>query len=155
MPLPILKEVGRAKVTFDGYKNEAVARTPFLSVYGKRLLDGISISARFASQGKKVTKPESIILRFTTSAKDRTYIDNRAIRIFSGKKQVLDSTGKLVSTINKVAPIYATVEQEIPYELFVKLSKSKKIKMQVGPTEFDLSKSDIEAFRDLLKTIED
>ena len=151
--LPVLREVGQAKVTFNERKNEAIAQTVFLRVFGESL-DGIGLVARFATQGKKVTKPEKIILGISPAAKDRTYVDDRTVKIFLGKKQVLNSTSKFVSANSDGRVTIASLEQEIPYKDFVKMSKAKQIKMQIGPTEFELKESDIEAFRDLLKTIE-
>jgi hypothetical protein len=152
--LPVLREVGQAKVTFNERKNEVIAQTAYLRVFGKPL-DGIGLTARFATQGKKVTKPEKIILGISPAAKDRTYVDDRTVKIFVGKKQVLNSTSKFVSANSDGRVTIASLEQEIPYKDFVKLSKAKQIKMQVGPTEFELKESDIESFRDLLKTIEE
>ena len=153
--LPILKKVGRAKITFNERKNEAIARTSLLPVSGSLPNGGIAISARFTSQGKKITKPEKIILGILASAKDRTYVDNRTIKIFFDDEQILNSTGKFVSADTNGEIIYAFLEQEIPYNIFVRMSKTKQIKMQIGATEFELKENDIEVFNDLLKTIED
>jgi len=131
--LPVLREVGQAKVTFNERKNEVIAQTAFLRVFGKSL-DGIGLVARFATQGKKVTKPEKIILGISPAAKDRIYVDDRTVKIFLGKKQVLNSTSKFVSAYSDGRATIASLEQEIPYKDFVKMSKAKQIKMQIGPT---------------------
>lgn len=102
-----------------------------------------------------VTKPEKIILGISPAAKDRTYVDNRTVKIFLEKNQLLSSTSKFVSANSDGRIIVASLEQEIPYKDFVKMSKAKQIKMQIGPTEFELKESDIQTFRDLLNTIED
>ncbi|HLM60065.1 MAG TPA: hypothetical protein VK308_04625, partial [Pyrinomonadaceae bacterium] len=151
--LPVLKESGQAKVTFNERKNEAISQTAFLRVFGKSL-DGIGLVARFTSPGKIVAKPEKIILGISPAAKDRTYVDDRTVKIFLGKKQLLSSTSKFVSANSDGRIIVAALEQEIPYKDFIKLSKAKQVKMQIGPTEFELKESDIQAFSDLLKTIE-
>jgi hypothetical protein len=153
VPLPVLKEIGQAKITYNERKNEVVAQTISLQVIGK-FLDGIRLQARFATEGKKVIKPEKILLVFSPAAKDRTYVDDRTIKIMVDKKEVLNGMSKFANAISDGRVIIASLEQEIPYDLFVKLSKAKKIKMQIGQTEFDLKESDIDAFHDLLKLIE-
>jgi hypothetical protein len=150
---PVLKVVGRAKVTYNSRKQESVAQTDFLHVFGTSL-DGIVLWAGFTSQGKKVVRPENITLEILPAAKDRTYVDNRIIKIFLDGRIALDSTSTFVSANSDGSIIDASLKQEIPYELFIKLSKAKQITMQVGPTTFELKGSDIEAFSDLLKTIE-
>ncbi|MCY7374658.1 MAG: hypothetical protein LH472_01640 [Pyrinomonadaceae bacterium] len=153
VPLPVLKEVGQAKVTYNERKNEVVAQTTSLQVFGK-FLDGIRIQARFATQGKKVVKPEKITLGISAAAKDRTYVDDRSIKILMSEREIVNGTTKFDKAVSDGRVIIASLEQELSYDLFVKITKSKKIKMQIGRTEFELKESDIEAFRDLLRLIE-
>ena len=151
---PTIKEVGKAKVTYNEKKDENIAATRNSLVYGKSL-DGILISAQFSSGGKKTTKPENIILRIYPAAKDRIYVDNRAFKVFIGKKEIINGTSDFIRANSDGRVTIAALEQNIPYKTFVKISKAKTVKMQIGPATFELKESDLEGFRDLLKTIED
>jgi hypothetical protein len=94
-------------------------------------------------------------LAISSIATDRTYVDNRTLKIFLGKKQLLNSTSKFVSANTNGRIVLAALEQEIPFKDFIKLSKAQQVKMQIGPVEFELRESDLEAFRDLMNTIVD
>ncbi len=151
---PVTKEAGKAKVSYNAKKDESIADTKNSLVYGKSL-DGILISAQFLSKGKNAVKPKSINLKIYPAAKDRTYVDDRTIKIIVGKKQVISGTSNFIRANSNGQITLAALEQEIPYKTFVKISKAKNVKMQIGPAIFELKDSDLEAFRDLLKTIED
>ncbi|MDQ3635284.1 MAG: hypothetical protein M3405_12375 [Acidobacteriota bacterium] len=150
----ITKEIGRARVTYSKSKDESIASTKNSLVYGKSL-DGVVISAQFLSKGKKLSKPENIILRIYPAAKDRTYIDDRTIKIYTDKKEVINGTSNFIYANSDGRVTIAALEQNIPYKTFTKMSKAKIVKMQIGPTIFELTDSNLEAFQDLLKIIED
>ena len=151
---PITKEIGKAKVSYNARNDESISETKISLVYGKSL-NGILISAQFLSKGKKIVKPKSINLKIYPAAKDRTYVDDRTIKIIVGKKQLINGTSNFVRANSNGQITLAALNQEIPYEDFVKISKAKNVQMQIGPAVFELKNTDLEAFRDLLKTIED
>jgi hypothetical protein len=152
---PVLKENGQAKVVYNKSKDEAISQTRQLLVFGKPFEgDSIGLVVRFTSAGKTVMKPKQMTLAIYPFTKDRTYVDNRTIKIFLEKKQILSSTSKFVRAHSDGRIILAALEQEIPYKEFVEMSEAKVVKMQIGPTELELTESHIQAFRDLLRTIE-
>src|SRR5688572_19793549 len=92
---PVVRETGKAQVVYDAKIDSSISKTKNSLVYGKSL-DGIVISAQFSSPGKKVVKPEKIVVKIYPSAKDRTYVDDRTFRVYVGKKKVVEATSTFV-----------------------------------------------------------
>jgi hypothetical protein len=46
------------------------------------------------------------------------------------------------------------VEQDIPYDLFLRIIAAKSVRLQAGPTQFELRNRDLSAFRDVTRAIE-
>jgi len=141
------------QVLYNERSNKTIIQTSLLQVQGD-WRNGTSLRAGFDVTGKDIAKPSTLTLTFFSAASDRTYADNRALKIFLDGKEVLSSVAHYVSG-NTNGEIYLiTVTQEVPYEMFLQLINSKSVKMQVGPTAFELRGSDLEALKDLKKMIE-
>jgi hypothetical protein len=151
--LPVVKQVGKAKVMYSERKDETISQTAFLLVSGESL-DGIMIQAGFTSAGKKPVTPKVIMLRISPAAKDRTYVDDRTFKLLLNGKEMLSGTTRFLSANTDGRIVVASLAQDISYELFADISRAHKVRMQVGQTTFDLKDSDLAAFRDLLKCIE-
>jgi hypothetical protein len=148
-----IKEVGKAQALYDWERNRTMVMISPLEVHNAEG-NNIRMRAGFILSGKGIAKPPNITLTFFSYASERTYADDRALKIFLDGKEVLSSVAHYLSG-NKDGKVYViTVTQEIPYEMFLRLINSKSIKMRIGPTEFELKQSDIEALRDLNKIIE-
>lgn len=81
-PIIVLKEGGQAKITFNERKDEAVARTSFLPVYGYPPNGGIGISARFTSQGKKLQNLRKFSLVFRHRLKIELMLTTVQLKFF-------------------------------------------------------------------------
>jgi len=153
MSLPVLKEIGKAKASYNERTDKTIVQTSPLQVAGD-FRNGISFRAGYASKGKQITKPESITLTFYSSAQDRTYADNRALLINIDGKVVLSETAKYENGNTNGAVFLISVTQAISYEMFVRLLAANKVQMKLGPTQFELKESDIEVLKDLRKLID-
>lgn len=152
--LPIIKEVGKAKVLYNERTNKTIVETALLEVQGV-WDNGIRLRARFESTGKTIIKPSEITLLFHSIAPERTYADNRALKIFTDGKMIFSNTARYQSGNTNGSIFLITVSQNISYEMFLQLINSKSVKMQIGLTEFELKESDLDALRDLKRIIEE
>jgi hypothetical protein len=151
--LPVIKEAGKAKAFYNQKIDKTIVETPGSQVYGN-FRNGIRLAVRFESSGKKVTKPSSITLKFSSSAQDRTYADNRALKIFIDGKEVLSETARFGEGNTNGQIFLISVTQDVPYDFFLKLISSQNIKMQIGGAKFELKEGELEALRDIKKILE-
>ena len=149
---PVVKEVGKAKVLYNERGNKTVIQTSPLQVQGD-WRNGIRLRAGFEVSGKEIAKPSNVTLSFFSAANDRTYADNRALKILIDGKEALSSVAHYKSGNTNGEVFLITVTQDIPYEMFLRLINSKSVKMWIGPTEFELKESDLEALKDLQRII--
>ena len=150
---PVIKEVGKAKVLYNERGNKTVVQTAPLQVQGD-WRNGIRLRAGFEVTGKEVAKPSDVTLSFFSAASDRTYADNRALKILIDGKEAVSSVAHYKSGNTNGEVFLITVTQDIPYEMFLRLINAKSVKMRVGPTEFELKDSDLEALKDLQRILE-
>jgi len=151
--LPVIKEVGKAKVLYNERINKTIIQTSPLQVQGD-WRNGIRLRAAFEISGKEIAKPSNVTLSFFSAASDRTYADNRALKILIDGKEALSGIAHYKSGNTDGEVFLILVTQDIPYELFLRLINANIVKMQIGPTEFELKESDLEAFKDLQRLIE-
>ncbi|HEV8482162.1 MAG TPA: hypothetical protein VGV87_01280 [Blastocatellia bacterium] len=153
MSLPVLREVGKAKASYNERVDKVIVQTSPVQVSGD-WRNGIRLRAGYESSGKQIAKPTSITLTFFSSATDRTYADNRAIQIAIDGQSVLSDTGKYDHGNTNGEVFLISVTQIISYDMFVKILAGRKVQMKIGPTEFELKTSDMETLRDLKTLIE-
>jgi len=153
MSLPVVKEVGKAKATYNERTDKTAAQTVPFQVVGE-WSNGVRLKAGFESTGKKITKPSVIKLTFYSSSENRVLADNRAITILLDGNTVLSDTARYEGGNTNGRIFLITVAQEIPYDLFLKMLTAKKVHMKIGPADFDLKDADLEALKDLKKLIE-
>jgi hypothetical protein len=149
-----VKSFGRVGVKFNKDKNISTIEGG-AKLFGKvGEEEGIGLRAWFTSPGQKVEQPQFVTFTLFTAWKDRTYLDDSTFKVWVDDNLIIDSASKLGGTKSDIYYIHAIFHQEIPYKDLITISQAKKIKMQVGPTQFDVSESDIDLFRDLFKPIE-
>lgn len=153
MSFPVIKEVGSAKAMYNERTGRTIAQTALLQVTGD-WSNGIKLRVGFESVGKTVAKPSTVKLTFHSSATDRIYADNRAISISLDDKNILSDVARFENGNTNGRVFLITVAQEIPYGLFLNILAGKKIRIKIGPTEFDLKASDLESLKDLKKLID-
>ena len=151
--LPVVKEVGKAQVVYNERANTTFVQSPFLRVQGD-WQNGILLRASFASPGKNVAKPSFVTLTLSTAASNRKYADNRELKIFLDGKQALSDTARYESG-NTNGEIYLiSVKEDVPYDLFLTIVGAKIVTIKIGPTEFEMKESDLDALRDVRRAIE-
>ncbi|HTG14455.1 MAG TPA: hypothetical protein VK747_04210 [Blastocatellia bacterium] len=153
MSLPVLREVGKAKASYNERVDQTIVQTSPVQVSGD-WRNGIRLCAGYKSSGKQIAKPTSITLTFFSSATDRTYADNRSIQVAIDGQTVLSDTGKYDHGNTNGEIFLISVTQIISYETFTKILTAKKVQLKVGSTEFELKASDLEALGDLKKLVE-
>ena len=151
--LPVIREVGKAKVLYNERGDKTIIQTSPIQVQGD-WRNGIRLRVGFEVSGKEIVKPSHVTLSFFSAASDRTYADNRALKILIDGKEALSGEAHYKSGNTNGEVFLITVTQEIPYEMFLRIIKSKSVKMQIGPTEFELKEGDLEALKDLQRVIE-
>ena len=88
MSLPVLREVGKAKASYNERVDKTIVQTSPVQVSGD-WRNGIRLRAGYESSGKLIAKPTSITLTFFSSATDRTYADNRAIAVALSRRSLM------------------------------------------------------------------
>ena len=149
---PVVKEVGKAKVLYNERGDKTVVQNAPLEVLGD-WRNGIRLRAGFEVSGKEIARPSGMTLSFSSAAGDRTYADNRALKILIDGKEALSGVARYESGNTNGEVFLITVTQDIPYEMFLRLINSKSVKMRIGPSEFELKEGDLEALRDLQRVI--
>jgi len=151
--LPVVKEVGKVKLFFDERNDKTIAQTSPLQVQGE-WRNGIRLRGSFELPGKKLAAPSTVTLTLFSSANDRTYADNRALKVFLDDKQLLSETAQFERGNTNGEIFMISVKQDLPYDTFLKILNARKVRMQIGPAEFELKETDLEALRDLKRVIE-
>jgi hypothetical protein len=151
--LPVVKEVGKAQVVYNERTDKTIVQSPFLQVQGN-WRNGILLRASFASSGKNIAKPSFITFTFSSAAGDRTYADNRKLKICLDGNQAFSDTARYEYGNTNGQVYLISVKQDVPYDLFLKIAGAKSVRMQIGPTEFELKESDLDALRDVKRAID-
>lgn len=114
----------------------------------------LSLSAYFAYPGQQLVTPRWVTIAFLSETENpQKYTDHLlAARVDGqwvslGQLEVLRRTN--YTRRGKYPLMRETMELPIPYEQFLLLANTKKIKLKVGSVEFDLEKEHLEAIRDL------
>ena len=151
--LPVVKEVGKAQAVYDERGDATIVQTRYLQVQGD-WRNGILLRASFRSQGKNISKPSFVTFTFSSMAGDRTYADQRELKISLDGRPALSGVAQYVSGYTDGVVYSITVKQDIPYDLFLEIVSAKGVKIQLGPTEFELKESDVDALRDVRRAVE-
>ena len=152
LKLPVVRQVGTAEVVYNQRTDKTIVQTPFLQVQGD-WHDGILLRVSFDSPGKSIAKPSFLTFTFSSAANTRVYADDRKLKIYlDGKEAFSDMAHYERGNINGVIYL-VSVRREVPYALFLKITSLKNTRMQLGPTEFELKASDLEALRDIKRAI--
>jgi hypothetical protein len=151
--LPVIKEVGKAKAMYNETTNKTIIETDPTQVFGD-WNNGIRLRARFEVPGKEITKPAQVTLYFYSLGPNRKYADNRALNISIDGKMLFSGTASFDSGNTNGKQFIIAVSQKIPFEKYQQLINSKAVKMRIGPAQFDLKESDLEALRDITRIID-
>lgn len=120
-----------------------------------RQLDTLEMTMFFSYPGQTLVTPKYVSVGFLYLALDPERYRNHALRakidgvwVELGKMDVLRTQEVSARGAYKRYTRRA-LEMTIPYEQFLALANARKVKMQLGGVEFDLSRDHLEAIRDL------
>ncbi|HEY0322412.1 MAG TPA: hypothetical protein VGC66_15760 [Pyrinomonadaceae bacterium] len=152
--------VGQAKVFYekDAYETKVVAS---LLLYDERKngkIDAMGMGVSFRVYGHKVVAPERVVLEFGTNTYEPKFAtpEARHWRLLVDGEEI-DSAGlRVVDTVkmpegNVVEIVFITIDFATTFN---QIAKGSKVKIGLGKREFELKDTQVEAFRDILKTIE-
>lgn len=146
------KIIGKARVSHNAKTNQRVSQTEYIPIYSKKPTD-IYMQAYFVTEGEK-TLPNIINLSIGPTSTDNSYSRNLKFKIKINGRTMFDKNSILENSTEDGKFFIVSLLQEIPYKLFLKMAKEKKVELQIGETTIILKKDVLQAFRDLLKIIE-
>lgn len=149
---PVVREVGKAQVSYNDKKNETIVRTKGELIYVEGTNE-LRISAEFVSIGKRVEEPRSVTLKIYYFGKDRGFLDDRTFKVSVDGKEIISGTSKFIRA-NESNFILGALERDVSFTEFKAISDWKEVRMQIGPAKSVLGVGIIQAFNDLVGTIE-
>lgn len=152
---PVIKKVRTALAVFNANTDTTIIQTENIVLH-KFGNSEFTMIASFEEEGERISEPDKISLLMIIKSEDVTYATNYTFKVFLDNKLAFSSTNDLLVTENDDGIITAFLRQnEFSYKLFVKMSHAEKVRFQIGDTSFDLKKSNIQSFRDLVELVED
>lgn len=153
-PRTIIKEVGKAKVSYVQSKDESVASSGSVQIF--RDLEGWgNLSASAVSKGKSLSGPTTVGLSVFIAAGDRKFIDDLTLRLEADGKSLLKGKSELADGRTNGRQIYSSFKISLPLDDFRRLANAKQIKLTVGPSTFEIVLGTVSNFRDLLQIIDE
>lgn len=150
-----VREVGKAEVNWLEHRNLTVAS---VSVYLVGSLEEVSeskdvlrLTARFRSEGRKVTQPAHVELGLTSYSQLRKYAVDNHLTITADGQTILSQKVPLVPGASGAGSEHFAIS--IGYQDFVKLANAKKAVIQFGGTTIELTGEMSQALKDLDATI--
>jgi len=135
-------------VTHDEDKN--VTQVMLIGIKIPNNKDNFSIGAAFMYEGKVLTERPCCVTLFMNSFStgDQRYEKNHELILWADGEQL--RSGPINYKWDLLGLwIQETLWIDIPYEKFFKLANCKKAKAQLGSFKFDLTREQLEGFREL------
>jgi hypothetical protein len=82
------------------------------------------------------------------------YADNRLLKIYLDGVEILSDKAQYQQGSTDGHVYLISVSKNIPFEMFQKVIEAKSVKMQLGPTEFELKDRDLTVLRDIKRATE-
>lgn len=149
----VIKQVRTAKSSYYSYLDKTVNQIEYLPLH-KVGSSELTMVAYFEREGFTLRVPDKISFRLVVMSKDYSYTQNLTFRFFLDGKLFINTKSKFEGSQTDKGIVSTSLNQEIPYPLFVKISQAKKVRLQVGNTFFKLKENDIQSFRDLVELVE-
>ncbi len=157
----VIKSYGRANAYYYSAKGKTISMTEFSSLYPLKNShtafnnsNGFSMQAYFENYGWGVSKPETISLFIVATSGDNTYSDNLTFKIFLNGNLAFDEKSQVGNVAEDRGETTVSLNQKIPYALFLRMCASKKVEMKIGSKKIKLLERDIQIFRDLVSLID-
>ena len=148
-PRTTVKTSGTATAGYEKYRDITYAGSAPINI---KLPDSGwgSISAGFTSTGNGVTKPDYIVIRFFTAAKDRSYVDRPDANLIADEKKVFEGKALIKDARTNGREVYASFEIIVSVDDFLTIAKSDKLAVTLGPSGWFIPKAELSKFNDLL-----
>lgn len=175
MSKPISVESSQVKIAYDKTKNETTESIRLMTVVerpgtiearfpeGTRNLpsETLRMTAYFSYSGKTFVTPESVMLGFLSLVQgDAKYrdtdevtvrVDGQSLNL--GKLRVVDRGIDTHIQLNNVSYWRETLELSVKTPEFLRIANARKVTVQLGKTEFNLSDEHIKPLRALAKRV--
>lgn len=157
----------KVDVHYDKKKNATTVGLAPLTVWSAtgegRSLNSIELSAAFTYPGHNIAVPKTVdivISASSTSGRQFTYEHNLVVtaddvRLNFGEMKVFGSrTNSPIPQIGGSVLAFEMLALSIPYEDWLKIATAKKVKMQVGSRQVELSNKHLQALGDLAELMQ-
>jgi hypothetical protein len=164
-PPGISTHQSRVETSYDQVKQITTVRLNPMQVYGEPLTssqyiggDEASFNASFAYSGRTLrAQPKRVLFSLTSTSQDWKYTDFRKLTaLVDGKRLNLGPLEHVPSfTVNVSANansddfVRQGIAISLPYKTFLRIANGTKVQIRMGPREFVLEKTHLEALRDL------
>lgn len=153
--ISIIKQTGTAKATYYRSSDSTITQTDYFPF---RKVDSaeFTLVASFEHPGFTLEVPEEISLRLVLLSKDNSYANNRAFKIFQDGRLVFNKESELEDSVfDKNTKVFnISLNQLIPYDAFVNITKGDSIQLLVGKSLIYLDEREIQGLRDLVELVE-
>ena len=152
----------KVETSFDKSKNETfvyLRMMPVNDLFIKEpsfphapilLAGGMRLSVFYYYPGKTQATPQRVNLGFQLGYPDLQNLSDYTLVVKADDQLInLGAMNRLTSDPSKSAHEYVTVESALPYDTFLLIANAKKVEMQVGIINFELTENHLEAIRDL------
>lgn len=164
-PHEIFAETGKIETSYDRIKKLTTVALIPMQVYGEPLFssqyigsDQASFSASFTHLGRTLrAQPKRVLFSLTSTSQDWKYSDFRKLsalvdgrRLNLGPMEHVPSFTVRASTNgNSDDYISQGIDISVPYRTFLRIANGEKVRIRMGPREFELTKIQLEVLRDL------
>ena len=166
-PPRVFAHNGKTETSYDRIRDTTTVRLDPMQLYGEPLessnyvgSDAGRFYASFTYRGRTLaTPPERILITLISTSQDWKYTDFRQpTALVDGKSLKLGPLEHLPSFTVK-APANSNSEDyvseeiaiSVPYKTFLRITNGKEVRIRMGPREFKLKETHLEALREFVR----
>ncbi|HJQ32619.1 MAG TPA: hypothetical protein VJ866_10585 [Pyrinomonadaceae bacterium] len=152
-----VRQVGNATINYYGTKDETMVFVELPQVYEYQQLP-LELFCHFNVAGKKVVRPESVLVQLSWDT--LTFRIRKGMRLFRRGDISIEADGRRFNFKAEQACDTGWVEScdmtlaHMDFASFEQIVNSKRVKVRVEPHTFELSETQLDALRDMLRAIE-
>ena len=164
-PQPTFTDIGKIESSYDQVKEITTVWFNPMQVYGEPLAspdyiggDEARFHASFTYPGRTSrVQPKRVLFSLTSTSEDWKYTDFHKLTAFVDGKPLKLGALEHVPSFTLNTPANANSEDyisqgisiSVPYKTFLRIANGKKVRIRMGPREFELQKEHLKALRDL------
>jgi hypothetical protein len=140
--------------TYDQAKDETLVRLDRMWISEERLdpttlENNLMMTVFYTYPGKVPSVPRSVVIAFLSIGRGAVYSKDRHLTFYADKERFDLGTMDLIERqVLGYQNIREILSLPITYEMFAKIVNAKKVRIELGPTSWNLSESQLEALRD-------